>query len=141
MFAGFHARDGQGGMPVVRGGDGDGVDVFALENFAEVAAGLWRIAEFLLSLGGKLRQDVAFNVAHVCHASGVAIGREGGEMRVAAAVESDDGEVEPVVRAHDLRIAFRRAADGEPSRSDRHRVQKIATCNHAVSVKKRTRLG
>ena len=57
-------------------------------------------------------------------------------MRVAAAVESDDGKVEPVVGAHDLRIALCCAADGQARRSDGHRVQKFATCNHAVSVEK-----
>ena len=38
--------------------------------------GLRRVAQLLLRLGGKLRQDVAFDVADIRHARGLAIGRE-----------------------------------------------------------------
>ena len=40
VLAGFDAGDGHGRVPVVGRGDGDGVDVFALEELAEVAFGL-----------------------------------------------------------------------------------------------------
>ncbi len=39
VFAGFETEDGHGGVPVIRRGDGDGVDVFGGECLAEVFLG------------------------------------------------------------------------------------------------------
>ena len=55
--------------------------------------------------GGEFREDVGFHIADVRNSRGVFVRGEGREMRVAAAVEADDGEVEAVVRAEDARVA------------------------------------
>ena len=55
-------------------------------------------------------------------------------MSIAAAVETDDGEVEAVVGAQNLGVAFCGAADGEPGGPHCHGVQKFATSDHAFSV-------
>ena len=44
-------------------------------------------------------QDVGVHVADMRDARGLFIGLQRGEMRVGAAVEADDGEVEPIVGA------------------------------------------
>jgi hypothetical protein len=134
VLSGFDSGDGHGCMPVIGSGDGDGVDILTLENFAEIAFGVRRVAEFFLGFGAELVHEGALNVADRGDASGVPVRGKGGEMRIAAAVQSYDGEVETVVGSDDLRIAFRGSADGEAGRADGHGVQKFATSDHAVSI-------
>ncbi len=138
VLAGFDAGDGHGGMPVIGRGDGDSVNIFALEQLAEVAFGVRGVTEFLLRLGAEFFHEVALDVADVADVGGFAVGGEGGQMGIGAAVQTDDGKVEAVVGAEDLRITFRCGADGEPSGADRHGVQKFATSDHAFSVWKGT---
>jgi hypothetical protein len=52
-------------VPVIGRGDGDGVDVFGGEEFAEVFIGSGSVAERFFGLGDKSLQDVAFYVADV----------------------------------------------------------------------------
>jgi hypothetical protein len=91
---------------VVGRGYGDDVDIFRFEHATEIALGFWRVAKHLLRLGCKPGQDTGVDVADVGNAGSLAIGLERREMRIASAVEAVDGEVQAVVGAEDLRIAF-----------------------------------
>ncbi len=113
VLAGLEAEDGHGGVPVVGQGDGDGVDVFGGEDFAVVAVGCGGVAELLF---GRGRQNLARMVEStsqtwVTRADGGVV-LERGEVGVAATVEAEDGEVDAVVGADDLGVAFGGGTDG-----------------------------
>jgi len=59
---------------------------------------------------------------------------ERGQMRVGAAVEADDGEVEAFVRAHDLAVTASRGRDGQAGRSGGKCVEEFSTRNHLFSI-------
>ena len=106
MLSGLEAEDGKRGVPVIGGGDGDGVDVFGLEHLAEVLLGLGGVAESLFCSAGEAGEDFGVDIAAVGHAGGFAVVFKRGKMGVSASVEAIDGKVEPVVGAEDLSIAF-----------------------------------
>ena len=64
------------------------------------------VAEVFLDVVGEAFEDVALHVADMGDVCVLAVGLERGEMGVGAAVEADDGEVEPVVCTDDLGIAL-----------------------------------
>jgi hypothetical protein len=107
VLAGLKTGDSHRSVPVIGRGDGDGVDIFLFKNFAEVFFGCGRLAHFLLHAVGEFVEDVAIDVAHVRDAGGAFVGFERGEVGVGAAVETDYGKVEAIVRADDTAVAFR----------------------------------
>ena len=117
MLAGLESEDGQRGVPVVGGGDGDGVDVLGFEHAAEVLLGLGRVAEGLLGSAGKSGEDLGVDIAAIGHAGGFAVVLKRGKMGVSAPVQAVDGKVKPVVGAEDLRIAFCRGCESRARHS------------------------
>ena len=125
-------EDGHGSVPVVGGGDGDGVDLFEREDLAEVADLDGGVAELLFGVGCEALEDGGFDIADVADAGVVLVGFEGGEMRAGAAVEADDGEVEAVVGTHDLGVALGGGGYGEAGRANREAVDEFASCDHVL---------
>ena len=74
VFAGLESEDGHGRVPVVRRGDGDRVDVFKLENFAEVLFCLRGFAHLPGGGVGELGHDIRLDVADVGDAGGRMVG-------------------------------------------------------------------
>lgn len=97
VLAGLQPVDGHGRVPVVGRGDGDGVDIFLVEDATEVFVCRGRAAHGLLRVGGEFREGVAVDVADVSDMRSILIGLERGEMRIGAAVQADNREVESVV--------------------------------------------
>jgi hypothetical protein len=91
---------------VVGCGDGDGVDVFGSEEFAKVFVGGRNVAEALLNTAGELLKEVTLHVANVGDFHIFLVGLERGEVGVGTAVKPDDGEVQTVVGAQYLSVAF-----------------------------------
>src|SRR5262249_1142496 len=97
VLAVLHGPDGHQGVPVVRGGDGDDVDVLVLDHPADV---------LLVLRGFPLRRfDPLHRVADDCL---VAVAHDGdlgvdvpvgepGDVAHAPAVDADDGDPQPVV--------------------------------------------
>ena len=86
-------------------GDGDGVDIFAREDVAEILFGLRALRP---SPSGCRRRTfrMLLSTSQTCAMRAVLlVGLQRGKMGVGAAVEADDGEVEAVVGAHDLAVA------------------------------------
>ncbi len=106
VLAGLEAVDGHGGVPVVGHGDGDDVDVFGGEDLVVVAFGGGGVAELLGGGGDVLGEDGGLDVADVGDAGAFGVVLERREVGVAAAIEADDREVEAVVGAGDLGVAF-----------------------------------
>jgi hypothetical protein len=112
VLAGLKPGDGHRSMPVVGGGDGDGVYVFGSEKFAKIFVSGRGVAEALLDSTGELSEEVTLYVANVSDLHIFLVCLERGEVGVGAAVKSDDGEVKAVVGAHNLAVAFCSRADG-----------------------------
>ena len=55
-------------------------------------------------------------------------------MGVGAAVKTDYGKVEAVVRAKNLTIALCRGSYGNAGRADGERAEKFTSCNHPFSL-------
>lgn len=96
VFAGLHGPDGGEGVPVVGGGDGDGVDGFVIEGAAHVGMNKGTFAGFGEDfLGG------GFGAGTVDFDEGgdfeVGYGEEFGDVGGAAAADADDGDAQTIV--------------------------------------------
>jgi hypothetical protein len=91
---------------VIGCGDGDGVDFFEGEDIAEVFVSGGRVAHLLRGLVDELSEDVAVHIADVGDAGLGSVRFERGEVSVGPAVQAYDREVEAVVCAHNLCVAF-----------------------------------
>ena len=91
------------------------------------------VAELFLRGGGVFGQDVGLDIADVGDARSGLVGFERREMRVGAAVEADDGEVEAFVGAHDLAVALCGGGDCQARRADCKCVEKLPSRNHLFS--------
>ncbi len=105
---------------------------FDLENFAEVRFVFRRVTEHLLGLGDKLCPDFVVDIANVRNARGLAIGVQRGKVGIAAAVEPVDDEIEAVVGAKNLRIAFGRGGKGRTRNTCCEAVHESTTRNHCI---------
>ena len=108
VLSGLKSEDGHRRMPVIGRGDRDGVNILALENLAKILLRSRVIAHCLAGLGSELGQDVAFDIADTGDVGRILVGLERREMRIGAAVQPDDGEVEAFVGAEDLAVALGR---------------------------------
>jgi hypothetical protein len=117
-------------MPVIGSGDGDDVHILPLKHLAEVAIHGWPVSEFLLGAVGVLLEDVGVHIDHMRDARRLSVGAQRREMRIGAAIETDDGKVETIVGAENLPITFRAGGNRQSSRSEGKCVKKIASCNH-----------
>ena len=134
VLAGLEAVDGHGGVPVVGHGDGDDVDVFGFEELPAIPFGLGCVAELLGCSGDVFGEDVGLDVADVGDASAVGVVLERREMGVAAAVEADDREVEAVVGAGDLSVAFGGGGDCSSGRGEGEAIDEGTTRDHCFSL-------
>ena len=100
ILAGLHGPDGAEGVPVVRRGDGDGVDVLAFEQASDVFAGLDgdALVRPLLFLS---TEDGVIDIAQAGDAGAFDAG-ETLEVITAASAEADDGDAHVVFGAGDL---------------------------------------
>src|SRR6202162_5893144 len=106
MLPGLKTGDGHRRVPVIGRGDGDGVDIFLLENFAEVFFGYGGFTHFVLNAGREFVEDVAIDIANVRDAGSAFVGLERGEVGVGAAVETDHSKVEAIIGTEDTGVAF-----------------------------------
>jgi hypothetical protein len=105
VLAGAGGEDAGDGVPVVRRGDDDGIDVFALEEIAEVGVRLTAL-ELALALlggvvvGGHLLGGVAALGDHVAdgHDLDVWGAEEAAQVAAAHGADADEPEGEAVVR-------------------------------------------
>jgi hypothetical protein len=116
IFAGLNGPDGGEGMPVIRRGDADDVEVFFLEEFADVAEGFDGGSGFGGTVGGgffgiflnareAFAHDIFVHVAKGDHA-GAGGFAEAIDVGFAAAVEADGGDADVAVGAGDLGPGF-----------------------------------
>ncbi len=132
VLAGLEPHQRHRRVPVLGGGDGDGIDVLRFEELADVPLLHRRLAERLLGLSRKPGELAAVDVADVGH------GAVGGlpdafQVRLAPSVQADDGEVDAIVRAEDAGVASGVEADGHAGRADRHVLQELASRLHGRS--------
>ena len=119
MLAGAEAIDGERSVPMVGRRDGDGVDVLGGEHLAEVFVGFSGVAEVILQMACEALEDDAIDIADVRDTHVFLVGFEAGEVGVGTAIEADDCEVDAVIGAEYLGIAFCCGSDGRGGRSDR----------------------
>ena len=120
-------------MPVIGRGNGDGVNVFALENLAKILLRRRIVAHHFAGGRRKFGQDVALNVAYMGDVHRILIGLERRQVRVGATIQADYGEVEAFIGAHDLAVAFGGRTDRQPCRSHRKCVKEFTSGDHSVS--------
>ena len=60
------------------------------------------------------------------------------EMSVGAAIQTDHGKVEAVIRAKDLAIALCRSSHGQSRRAHGKCIEKLTSCNHHFSLRHRS---
>ena len=98
VLAGLAGPDGLQSVPVIRRGDGDGVDVLVLNQLAEVDFGFRAVALEFLDLGDAGREKAFVDVTQMADADV----RNAGELvvvRLATRGDADDGQVDPVIGA------------------------------------------
>ena len=97
VFAGLQGVDRHGRVPMIGRSYGDRIDFFDCENVAEVFVSRRHCAAFLLHGGGELIHDVGLDITDMRDVGVLLICFQSGQVRVGTAVESDDGEVEPII--------------------------------------------
>jgi hypothetical protein len=97
VFAGLQGVDGHRRVPMVGRSDSDRVDFFDCENVAEVFVSRRHCAALFLHGGGELIHDVGLDITDVRDVGVLLVCFQSGQVRVRTAVESDDGEVQPIV--------------------------------------------
>src|ERR1700733_4691066 len=93
-------------------GNRDRVHISLFENPAEVFVSCGSLAHLLPRMVGELLENSAVHIADMRNTGGVPIRLEGREMGVGAAIKTDNGKVEPVIRTKDLAITLRRTCNG-----------------------------
>jgi hypothetical protein len=135
VLSGLKAVDSHGGVPVVGHGDGDDVDVLGGEDLVVVAFGGGGVAELLGGGGDVLCEDVGLDVADVGDAGAFGVVLECREVGVAAAVEADDREVEAVVGAGDLGVAFCCGGEGRSGEREGGAIDEFTARDHCFSLR------
>ena len=130
VLARLQAGNGHRRMPVVGSGDGDGIYILLLENFAEIFFRRRRLAHLLLHAVCELLEDIAVHIADMRDAGGAPVGLERREMSVGTPVQADHGKVQAIVGAQNLAIALGRASHGQARRSNRKRIEKLTSSYH-----------
>src|SRR5881394_2375011 len=87
-------------MPMVRGGDGDGIHILALEQLSDVAEGLYGHA-FVALLLLLLAQDGVVDVAQAGDAAALHL-PESFQVALPAPAKADHGDADVVIGARDL---------------------------------------
>ncbi len=125
---GLAGEDGEQGVPVVGGRDGDGVDRLVVQEPAEVLLGLRRLAAGLLD---RLDRPGERGVVDVAEGDdlGILLPGELGRQVLAPPADADDGDPDPLPRRRPLRLVSRPArhppgpaAHWEDPPVDRHQV-------------------
>ena len=113
VFAGLASPDGDEGVPVVGGGDGDGVDVFVFQELADVSVGGDFGGVVFFQLGNSAADDVVINVAESGDAN-AGDASESVDVGASASVDADDGDSDVFVGAEDVgvRMGQRQAEAG-----------------------------
>src|SRR5208282_6862232 len=89
---------------------------------------------FLLGTVGKLLEDIGVHVTDMRDAGSAAVRLERRKVSVGAAIQTNHGQVEPVIRTENLTIALRRRSHCQPRRSYGQRIEKLASRNHHSSL-------
>ena len=107
MLTRLQSGDGHRSMPVVGGGDADGVHILLLKNLAKILLRRGSRSRRLLRTGGEFFEEIAVYVAHVRDTGALLVRLQRRQVRIAATVEPDDGKIETIVGAENLTIALR----------------------------------
>src|ERR1700733_3423668 len=99
-------------MPMFGSGNCDRVHICLFENPAKVFVSCGSLAHLLLRAVGELLENSTVDIADMRDAGGVPIRLERREMCVGAAIETDNGKVEAVIRAKYLAITLCRTCNG-----------------------------
>ena len=103
VFAGLASPDGDEGMPVVGRGDGDGVDAFVFQKFANVGVGGDLGGLVFFQLVHSAADDVVVNVAESGDAD-AGNAAEAADMRASASVDANHGDSNVLVGAEDFGV-------------------------------------
>jgi hypothetical protein len=116
VLTGFEGHDGHRGVPVVGGGDDDGVHVPVVEEAAEILVAARAHFGYFVDafLGFLYRSDV--HIADAEHEAVFGTGEYLGQL-VAPAVSAKDGNIHPAVSSQDVAADHRRG-NGETSGGD-----------------------
>ena len=133
VLAGLQARDGHRRVPVVGGGDGDGVNFLQLKNCSKVLARGRRFAHLTFCFPGELLEDIRVHIANMRNARGALVGLQRGKMRICAAVKTDDCEIQPVVGTENPTIALGRGCKGQTCCACCESVKEFTPCNQCFS--------
>ena len=98
VLAGLAGPDGDQRVPMVAGGDGDGVDFFVFECFADVLHALGRVAASLFDGSRTRLEEPAVGIDQMGHLDFVHLG-EGVEVAATAAIDARQGNANGVVGA------------------------------------------
>ena len=101
VLAGLGGPDARQGVPVVRGGDGDGVDVLVVEHPAHVPDRLGLVLELGLDGGRLLGRHVLIDVTEGLDVDGGDLAK-GVDVSAALGADANERHVHPVVRAEHL---------------------------------------
>ena len=96
VFASLGAPNGHEGVPVVRGGHRDGVQIGVVEGFANVGDALAVLVAFGLHLFEAAGADIGIGVGHVGDLDAF-LTAEAADVRASTPVQSGHGDPEPVV--------------------------------------------
>lgn len=113
VFAGLASPDGDEGVPVVGGGNGDGVDVVVFQKLANVGVGGDFVGVVFFQFSDSAADDVFVNVAEGGDAD-AGNAAEAVDVRASASVDADDGDSDVFIGAEDfgVRISQRQAEAG-----------------------------
>ena len=101
VLAGLAGPDGHERVPMIGRGDGNGVDLFVLEQLAHIDVGFWPGQAHLFDFADALARNVFVDIAERGEL-GLRDVREAADMIVAAAAHSADGHADAIVRAENL---------------------------------------
>src|ERR1700691_3759549 len=112
----------------------DRVHVSLFENPAKVYVSRGSLAHLLLRTAGELLENIAVHTADMRDTGGVPIRLERREMGVGAAIKTDNGKVEAVIRTKDLAITICSTCNGYARRAGGKCIEKLTSCNHHFSL-------
>src|SRR5580704_16409732 len=134
MLARLQSGDGHRRMPMVGRGNSDGVNVFLFECPAKVFLRDGSLAHFLSCALCELFENIAVHIADMRDAGSAAVRLEGCKVGVGAAIKTDHGKVESLIRPKYLAIAFCRGSYSQARRAHSQSIEELSSCSHRFSL-------
>src|ERR1700735_3812003 len=117
MFARLQTGNGHRRVPVIRGGNRDGVDILLLKEVAKVLVGRRRFAHLFLGRRWEFFENIAVHIADIGDSGGILVRLERSKSHMATPIEPNPRKVETIMRAEDLPVALCRRSNSQTSRS------------------------